>query len=228
MRFLAIGNQDSEHGRSTIQKLTEGGAPKIMIEEFTGGEGFLKTPQLVAQWIEELPNLELGGLYVVIKALNALASGRKPKVVTLLVDPDQLSAPVVLANFARPGIDNARIPFAAGCACLALYPFYEPEQALPRAIIGLTEISARYYLRETLGKDILSFTAPWSLFEDMEGNVSESFLTRFAWTSMMGKWPSVERKTGRAGEVLAAKRFLFVSKMELYIVHKFQIIRETS
>jgi hypothetical protein len=41
--------------------------------------------------------------------------------------------------------------------------------------------------RKTLGKDILSFTAPWGLFEEMEGNVSESFLTRFAWKSMMGK-----------------------------------------
>jgi uncharacterized protein (DUF169 family) len=187
LRFLSIGNKDWEHGRVIIQKLTEGGAPKIMVEEFTEGEGFLKTPELVAQFLEELPNLAPEGPYVVIKPLEALALGEKPKVVTLLIDPDQLSALVVLANFARPGIDNVRIPFAAGCASLALYPFYEAEQANPRAVIGLTDISARFYLRKTLGKHILSFTVPWSLFEEMEGNVPESFLTRFAWKSMMGK-----------------------------------------
>jgi len=105
----------------------------------------------------------------------------------LLVDPDQLSALVVLANYAHPSNDNVRIPFGAGCASLALYPFYEAGQANPRAVIGLTDISARYYCRKPLGKDILSFTVPWNLFKEMEENVSESFLSRFAWKSMMGK-----------------------------------------
>ena len=187
LRFLSIGNQDWDHGRAMIQKLSEGGAPKIMVEEFTEGEGFKKTPELVAQYLEEVPNIEPEGPYVVIKPLGSLAQGEEPKVVTFLVDPDQLSALVVLANYARPGIDNVRIPFAAGCASLALYPFYEAGQANPRAVIGLTDISARYYLRKPLGKDILSFTVPWNLFKEMEGNVSESFLTRFAWKSMMGK-----------------------------------------
>jgi hypothetical protein len=141
----------------------------------------------VAQFVEELPNLEPEGPYVFIKPLEALGSDEKAKVVTLLIDPDQLSALVVLANFARPGIDNVRIPFGAGCASVALYPFYEAEQPNPRAVIGLTDISARFYLRKTLGKDILSFIVPWSLFEEMEGNVSESFLTRFVWKSVMGK-----------------------------------------
>jgi hypothetical protein len=63
----------------------------------------------------------------------------------------------------------------------------KPLCSIPRAVIGLTDISARFYLRKILGKDILSFTVPRSLFEEMEGNVSESFLTRFAWKSMMGK-----------------------------------------
>jgi uncharacterized protein (DUF169 family) len=185
LRFLSIGNQGWEHGRAMIRKLTEAGAPKIMVEEFTEGEGFLKTPELVAQWLDELPNLKPEGPYVVIKPLEALSSGEKPKVVTFLIDPDQLSALVVLANFARPGIDNVRIPFAAGCASMALYPFHEAEQANPRAVIGLTDISARFYLRKLLGRNILSFSVPWTLFEEMEGNVSESFLTRFAWKSMM-------------------------------------------
>jgi hypothetical protein len=185
LRFLSTGNQDWERGRAVAKQLAEGGASKIMVQEFAEGEGFLKTPELVAQYLEEVPRLEPEAPYVLIKPLEALAPGETPKVVTLLTDPDQLSALVVLANFARPGIDNVRIPFAAGCSSLALYPFYEAAQSKPRAVIGLTDISARFYLRKPLGKDILSFTVPWSLFQEMEENVSESFLTRFAWKSMM-------------------------------------------
>ena len=187
LRFLSTGNKDWEQGRAMIQKLVEGGAPKIMIEEFSEGEGFVKTPELVAQYLEEIPKIEPEGPYVVIKPLEALAPGEKPKVVTILADPDQLSALVVLANYARPGIDNVRIPFGSGCSSLALHPFYEATQANPRAVVGLTDISARFYLRKILGRDILAFTTPWSLFEEMEGNVSESFLTKHAWKTIMGK-----------------------------------------
>ena len=186
LRFLSTGNQDWDHGRAMIQKLIEDGAPKIMIEEFSEGEGFVKTPELVAQYLEEVPAVEPEGPYVVIKPLEALAPAEKPKAVILLVDPDQLSALVVLANYARPGIDNVRIPFAAGCASLALFPFYEAQQANPRAVVGLTDISARFFLRKILGRDILSFTVPWRLYDEMEENASESFLTRSAWKSMMG------------------------------------------
>lgn len=185
LRFLSIGNQDWEHGRAVLEQLKEGGAPKIMLQEFAQGEGFLKTPERVAQWLEEVPKLEPEAPYVVMKPLADLDTGETPKVVTFLVDPDQLSALVVLANFARPGVDNVRVPFAAGCASLALYPFYECAQAHPRAVIGLTDISARFYLRKPLGRDVMSFTVPWDLFEEMESNASESFLIRFAWKTMM-------------------------------------------
>jgi hypothetical protein len=187
LRFLSTGNEDSEEGRAIIQSLIKGGAPKIMVTEFSEGEGFFKSPKLVAQWLEELPVLPPAAPFVVMKPLALVSDEEKPTAVTFLVDPDQLSALVVLANFARPGTDNVRIPFGAGCASLALYPFHEARQASPRAVIGLTDISARYYLRKPLGKDILSFTAPWSLFEEMEESVSESFLTRFAWKSMMAQ-----------------------------------------
>jgi len=66
----------------------------------------------------------------------------------------------------------------------ALYPFYESKQTAPHAIVGLTDISARFYLRKALGNEFMSFTVPWSLFEEMESNVPESFLTRYAWKTM--------------------------------------------
>lgn len=184
LRFLSIGNEGWETGRAVIRRMAEEGAPKIMITEFAEGEGFKKSPELVDQWLENLPAVESEGSYVVIRPLSEWESEEKPRVVTMLADPDQLSALVVLANFARPGIDNVRIPFCAG---IALYPFDEARQPIPRAVVGLTDISARFYLRNILGRDILSFSMPWSLFAEMDGNVSESFLNRFAWKTMMGR-----------------------------------------
>jgi uncharacterized protein (DUF169 family) len=187
LRFLSIGNDSWDKGRAVISKMIEEGAPKIMITEFAEGEGFKKSPELVDQWLEEIPAIEPQGSYVVIRPLEDLEGGKAPAVVTLLADPDQLSALVVLANYARPGIDNVRIPFCAGCASIALYPFDETRQPRPRAVGGLTDISARFYLGKLLGRDIVSFSMPWRLFQEMEANASESFLSRFAWKTMTAR-----------------------------------------
>jgi len=184
LRFLSIGNEGWEQGRAVRAQLEEGGAPKILVTEFSEGEGFRKTPALVQDWIDSLPEVEPEGPYVILKPLGDIPGNEKPKVVSMLVNPDQLSALVVLANFARKGSDNVRIPFGAGCGCFGLYAFDEARQDEPRAIIGLTDISARFYLGKSLGRDILSFTVPMKMFEEMEANVEESFLTRFAWKTM--------------------------------------------
>jgi uncharacterized protein (DUF169 family) len=184
-RFLSIGNQDWERGRAVIDHLKKGGAPKIMIEEFSEGEGFLKTPELVEEFTGNAPDIRPEGPWVVIKPLENLGEGEKPKVVAFLANPDQLSALVGLVHFSHPGVESVRVPFGAGCQCLGLYPFYESDQYNPRAIIGLMDISARFYLHKSLGGDILSFTVPFELYEEMEANAPESFLSRFAWKTLM-------------------------------------------
>jgi hypothetical protein len=78
-----------------------------------------------------------------------------------------------------------RIPFGAGCNCFGLYPFAEAEKDNPHAIIGLTDISARFYVNKPLGNNILSFTVPFRMHEEMEANAPKSFLTRFAWQTIM-------------------------------------------
>lgn len=186
-RFLSTGNEDWEHGRTVIAQLKEQKGESIPIEEFAEGEGFCKTPELAKDWLDNLPETKPEGAYIILKPLNELKENETPKVVAFLVNPDQLSALVVLANFAREGTDNVRIPFGAGCNCFGQYAFDEADKENPRAIVGLTDISARFYLGKPLGKEILSFTVPFSMFEEMESNVQESFLTRFAWKTMMAK-----------------------------------------
>ena len=186
-RFLSIGNNSWEQGRQVIEQMKERGVPSNFIHEFSEGEGFLKTPELVAEFTGSMPKIKSAGPYIVMKSLEKLLSEEKAGLVTFFVDANQLSALVLLANYARSGNDNVRIPFGAGCMTFVLYPFHESEQAVPRAIVGLTDISARFYMRKALGNEFLSFTVPWALFEEMEANAPESFLTRHAWKTIMEK-----------------------------------------
>ncbi|MDR3135387.1 MAG: DUF169 domain-containing protein [Deltaproteobacteria bacterium] len=186
-RFLSIGNKDWETGQMALEKMKEYGAPKIMLKEFSEGEGFLKTTEMVREYTENSPEAKPEGPYVVIKPLNKLSGGEKPKVVAFLADPDQLSALAGIVHYSNQALDSVLIPFGAGCQCLGIYPFSESERANPRAVIGLTDISARYYLRKPLGKDFLSFAVPFSLYEEMEENALESFLTRHAWNTLRKK-----------------------------------------
>ncbi|MDR2697342.1 MAG: DUF169 domain-containing protein, partial [Holophagales bacterium] len=117
LRFLTVGNKYTEQGRAVITQLKEHSAPKIFLEEFSEGEGFLKTTELAQEWVNSLPTPKPEGPYVIIKPLKDVKPYETPKVVTLLVNADQLSALVVLANYARHGSDNVKIPFGAGCNC---------------------------------------------------------------------------------------------------------------
>jgi hypothetical protein len=154
---------------------------------FREGEAYLKTPELTADFVDSLPPARTTQPYTVIKPLIDLVDNEIPKTICFLVNPDQLSALVVLTNYARPGIDNVRIPFAAGCMTIGLLPFAESEQDHPHAVIGLTDPSARLFMRKILGKDILSFTIPLQLFEEMESNVPESFLNRHTWKTIIAQ-----------------------------------------
>jgi len=114
-------------------------------------------------------------------------SDGKLKTIVFYVNPDQLSALVVLANYGRPTSDNVIIPFAAGCQTACLIPCDESSHEKPRAVVGMTDISAR----PVIDADLLSFSVPFSLFKEMEGNIPGSFLDKEAWHKVAKRIPEV-------------------------------------
>ena len=68
----------------------------------------------------------------------------------------------------------------------APFAYRELEREHPRAVVGLTDISARQAVRPSLGKHVMSFTAPWPVFQRMEDNVENSFLQRETWQLLRG------------------------------------------
>ncbi|MDD3618669.1 MAG: DUF169 domain-containing protein [Desulfobulbaceae bacterium] len=184
-RFLSSGNKGWEKGKEVARGL-EGAAGKEFMDNFLQGEGYTKTPELVNQWVEELPITEIKSTYVLFKPLGEVdLEAETPETVVFLANPDQLSALVILANYGREGMENVIIPWAAGCQTVGILPYREGRSAQPRAVVGLTDISARKYVRNLLGSEYLSFAVPTEMFLEMEANVPGSFLERHTWCSLM-------------------------------------------
>jgi hypothetical protein len=102
----------------------------------------------------------------------------------MLAGAQELSALVFLANYARPTMDSVFIPFGPGCSTIWALPYAEIAKSNPRAVIGLTDPSARLTMRRLVGRELLSFAMPLSLFEEMESNVPGSFLERGTWQKL--------------------------------------------
>ncbi|MFW6082223.1 MAG: DUF169 domain-containing protein [Desulfosalsimonas sp.] len=183
-RFLSCGNKGYEKGEQVAEGL-KGSAGEEFTDDFLSGERYKKTPELVDHWIEELPITQIRTSHVLFEPLSQVDPGAKtPENVVFTVDADQLSALVILANYARKGRDNVTIPWAAGCQNLGILPWSEAESENPRAVVGLTDISARKAVRRLLGQDYLTFAVPWKMFVELEENVGGSFLERPTWRSL--------------------------------------------
>ena len=183
--FLSSGNASREGGMAVAEQVK----PYMRADaydNFLHGERYIKTPEGVEKFIGCLPMMEIPTAYLVMKPLGDVDLAREnPRSIIFFVDPDQLSALVVLANYGRGDNENVMIPHAAGCQAIGIYPYREGESERPRAVVGLTDISARVFIRKQLGGHLMSFAVPLSLYEEMEGNVEGSFLERHSWQDLM-------------------------------------------
>lgn len=186
--FLSSGNA----GRPGGAELAEQIKPFMTREShdnFLHGERYIKNPDGVRNFIDALPLTDIPAAYVVFKPLSDVDPVKEtPQTVIFFADPDQLSALTVLANYGREGNENVIIPYAAGCQTMGIYPYREAKSAMPRAVVGLTDLSARVYIRKQMGDShFMTFAIPFALFEEMEQDVPGSFLERHTWQSLLAE-----------------------------------------
>jgi hypothetical protein len=122
-------------------------------------EGLKSTRDLMHHWIErrgsyrpEHPNLLIGPLcpdeYGYLKT------------VTFFVNPDQLAALILGANYQIGPEDPLPVVAPFGSGCSQLLPLF-PDLTLPQAIVGATDIA----MRQWLPPDVLAFTVTKPMFE---------------------------------------------------------------
>lgn len=181
-RFLSDGNKKTEAGRQIGEAMMQQSGGARFADDFLHGERYVKDPDCTQAFVQSLPMRDIPTRYVVVKPLmHADPANDQIKSVTFFVEPDALSSLVILANYAHPERENVAIPWAAACQVMGILAYRELDQPHPRALVGLTDISARKHTRATLGKHVLSFTAPWPVFLEMEKNSEGSFLQRETW-----------------------------------------------
>jgi uncharacterized protein (DUF169 family) len=183
--FLSAGNSGFPMGEAVAGHM-KGKAPEAFVEEFLHGERYVKTPELVKNFIQEVGIIDLGEKVTVFKPLSdALAAGETPVTVTFVCTPAQLSALVILCNYFREGIENVASPYVAGCQSIGVVTYREIDKENPRGIIGLFDLTARKTVLKSLGADIMTFSVPYGLYQKIEENAEGSFLEKSPWKDIM-------------------------------------------
>ena len=155
-------------------------------EGYREGEAYIKTPELARTKIAQMPITDIPFTNVIFKPLEMVDETKEtPVLICFYANPDQISGLTVLANYGKPGIDNVIVRFGAGCHSICMLPYHESLQELPRAVMGMFDISAR----PQVPPDILSFTVPFAMFKEMESDVPGSFLEKEAWHKVRARIP---------------------------------------
>ncbi len=180
--FLSSGNKNWEKGQAVGRQIQDAGS---FYQDFMQGERYLQGPEQVEAFIQQLPIIDIPAQYVIFKPLEQVNPEKEQlQTITFLANPDQLSALVVLANHGRKGYNNVTIPFAAACQSIGILTYAQQESPEPKAVLGLVDISARKHVRRALDPNLLSFSVPPGLFQEMEENLPGSFLFRDTWQAL--------------------------------------------
>jgi uncharacterized protein (DUF169 family) len=184
-RFLADGNEKDPAGKQIGEQMAKGPGARLA-DDFLYGERYLADCECTAKFLKSMPMRDIGEKFVVLKPLAEVdTTAEEVKSVTFFVEPDALSALVILANYTHPERENVAMPWAAGCQIMGIFAYDELEKEHPRALVGMTDISARKNTRAALGKHVMSMTIPWTKFLEMESNVNQSFFQRETWKALL-------------------------------------------
>ena len=162
---LCLGNS-YEDNRDFMQKL------------LADDEGYFANRGLVREFMDTFNYVDTPHHFVVFKPLEQIDLKReRPALISIPVNPDQLSALATLIKFRRPGCEHVAAPFCAGCQSVCVMPYTESSKEYPRAIIGNLDPSSR----KILPADILTFTVPLNTFLEMQDDAPRSFLHKKVW-----------------------------------------------
>jgi uncharacterized protein (DUF169 family) len=144
------------------------------------GERYLRTPELVNEFLKNQKKLPVDGKNIIFKRWDKLTESDYPEIVIFFATPDVLSGLFTLANFDQKESNGTFTPFGAGCGSIIYFPYLEINAERPRAVIGLFDPSARPCVAE----NILTFSVPINKFEKMTGYMDESFLVTDTWKAI--------------------------------------------
>lgn len=166
---VGLGFQGYTHG--WIEYFLSTGSEQVPHSEY-----YKKSPELARIFTDTIPRVK-AGKWLLFKPLALVEENEKPECIIFLVNADQLSGLVTLANYDMETQDNVQIRFASGCGQSVLYPMYAQASGAKDCYIGLTDPSAR----KVIGKEILSFSIPYNRYLEMEQEADGCFFATDTW-----------------------------------------------
>lgn len=150
-----------------------------------GGKRHFASPEIATLQLDNIKDYGDGSGVIVFKRLDeALEAGDPIEVVVYLTDPSRISALAQLAGFSRNASDPAVVmPYGHACQHIYAIPRAEGESEHPRAVLGMTDMYARRFVRP----DEMTFAMPFSLYKRMVGDVPKSFLAMEKWEETLDK-----------------------------------------
>ena len=145
------------------------------------GERYKKSPEIVKELVEQMPEFKAPGRYIVFRRWDKLEEKDEPQVVIFFAQGNVLAGLFTLAGFRTVGReDGVAVPFGAGCSTVVQYPLLEADKKEPRAILGNFDVSARPYLKN----GSFTFALPMKKLIEMHEDMDESFLITGSWKKL--------------------------------------------
>jgi hypothetical protein len=148
---------------------------KFLVDE----EGLKASYLQMNQWLDSSKRYNPEHLNLFIGPLKE-SQYKYLKSVTFFVNPDQLSALILGANYQSSPSDPPAVIAPFGSACMQILPLFNDFE-IPRAIIGSTDIAMRRYLPA----NILAFSVTTTMFEKLCSLSERSFLYRPFWNRLV-------------------------------------------
>jgi hypothetical protein len=151
---------------------------KDFVKFLVDDEGLKSSHDIMSQWLDcqksykqDYPNILIGPLQE--------NQYKHLKSITFYVNPDQLSALMLGAQYNSSPGDPLPVVAPFGSGCMELVSLFE-DLRIPQAIIGATDIA----MRQFLPPHILAFTVTTPMFEQLCELDEKSFLYKPFWKNL--------------------------------------------
>lgn len=122
---------------------------------------------------------------MILKPLSALTEKEVPQSVIFIVNPLELTALMTLAGSIRDGINMTITPQGAACQMIGAYVFHQAKSENPCAVLGLIDLSPRFYIRKLIPDEYLTYTVPWSLYLQLEKEAEDGVFHSPLWKDLL-------------------------------------------
>ncbi len=162
-------------------------APKSWHSLLEYGERRHCNAELAREWIlHGLPRYDIPYEYVLFKPLNLTTPDENIRAVIFPVNPVELSGLVTLAGAVMQGTDIIRVSQGADCNSIAAFAYAEGDSSDPRAVLGMLGVDGREMMHKRFRDDILTFTLPTPLFQQMEQEADDCVFQIPSWKKLIG------------------------------------------